>query len=270
MPWYPKAIKKPTTKMLTSGRRAKYDGAIYHIAASEATSLFGWWEQYPKNGGNGSHFYILRDGTVEQYADTDLVVWTSRQGSRRTVGIETQGGASGEWTAEQAEALADLTAWLWEAEGRAWPLATMADSSGRGIGWHSQGLPKFRGSATSKTGGEVWGVDPYKTCPGPDRIKQIPGIVARAIEIATPAPTTGSTINPHESEEDIDMIIYRAEGYGLGVLQSQGAWSLLRTREEKDNLLKAGAREVWVEKLTLASLINDARGQYTEIAIRES
>lgn len=76
------------------------------------------------------------------------------------------------------------------------------------------------------------------------------------------APTTPTT-----SEED-EMNIFRAAGYGIGVLQSQGAWSQLSSEEEKKNLLAAGAREIWVEKKTLDALIKDQRGQYTEVGIR--
>lgn len=218
MAWYPRAIQKPAEKMLTSGRRARRDGIILHIAASEATSLYGWWQQYPRNGGNGSHFYVRRDGSVEQYADTDLVVWTSQKGSLRTVGVETQGMAEGPWTSQQVETLADLTAWLWQVEEHVWPLTPMTSSSGRGVGWHSQGLPRVKGSSVSSTGGEVWASDPYKTCPGAQRVAQIPQILARAIDLTHATPTT-------PSEED-DMTPTQAQQ----LADTAGAVGLIRDR----------------------------------------
>lgn len=87
--------------------------------------------------------------------------------------------------------------------------------------------------------------------------------------LAPGEPITIPTITATTSEEDIIMIIYRAADYGIGVLQSQGAWSQLTSEEEKKNLIAAGAKEVWVEKATLDALIKDQRGQYTSVAVRK-
>lgn len=55
-------------------------------------------------------------------------------------------------------------------------------------------------------------------------------------------------------------VIYRAGGYGqYGVLAHNGGFVILRTKEETDNLTKAGVKVIWVEKSTLDNLIADVR-----------
>lgn len=56
-------------------------------------------------------------------------------------------------------------------------------------------------------------------------------------------------------------IIYRAGGERTpyGILGANGGWVELQTKAEYDNLKRAGVPEIWVERVTLNSLIADAR-----------
>ena len=70
-------------------------------------------------------------------------------------------------------------------------------------------------------------------------------------------------------QEDIEMIIYRAARAGAhGCLAANGQYALLRSAEERTNLLRAGAREVWIEQVTLDALIAESRGQYDTVDVR--
>lgn len=203
MPIYPGAVYRRPPNMTTSGKRARTDGVILHVDAGDVRDLYGWWNN-PGNGGNGSHFQVAKDGTVFQYADTDLVVWTSRVGSRRTVGIETQGKAAGEWTPAQLAALEALVGWLCDTYSI--PKRAMRSSSDVGIGWHRLGVPKSRGASVSRTGGELWAGDHTKVCPGPDREAQIPALIKRiadqAVGVLKPGTSGSITPTPTPSEED--------------------------------------------------------------------
>src|SRR5690606_17171115 len=83
-----------------------------HVAVSEAASLHGYFNA---PGRVDSHFYVRRDGTIEQYVDTSVVAYADLEGNGSSISVETQGGvknANGEpWTAAQVEALARIYAW---------------------------------------------------------------------------------------------------------------------------------------------------------------
>ncbi len=173
MPRYPGATWRPTRKTGKFGRVTRHDAVVLHVSASPtATSLYGWW-QNPDSGADGSHFHVDVNGHVEQYEDTDYIAWTSRVGSHRSIGVETQGGASGEWTPAQLAAIVALLIWCCDTHGI--PRQDMRNSlpSSRGIGTHRYGIDPWRVS-----GGEVWS-GPGKECPGNDRQKQLPEIIAR-------------------------------------------------------------------------------------------
>ena len=174
---YPGAEWRPTRKTGKYGRMPRHDAAQLHVSASaSATSLWGWW-QNPDSGGDHCHFHIDYDGRVEQYEDTDFIAYASRQqGSLRCVSIETQGGASGKWTAAQVVAIVRLLAWICATHDI--PVRDMQNSlpSSRGIGTHRYGIDPWR-----VPGGEVWS-GPGKVCPGDERQAQLPMIIEKVSE----------------------------------------------------------------------------------------
>ena len=175
---------KPIDRNYTP-RSSKKSRVILHVADSEATTLHGWFSTVGAKA--SSHFYVARDGSIEQYVDTDHISWTSGEGNSDSIGVETQGRATGEWTPAQCKALADIIRWAHQVHGV--PLRLMASSkaSEHGVGWHRLGvdgyfpeLPSMLAGRSQRGGGQKWSKDGGKPCPGDDRIPQIPGILAAA------------------------------------------------------------------------------------------
>jgi N-acetylmuramoyl-L-alanine amidase len=175
--WYPGAIRKVVARHRTA--MARYRGICNHVAVSEAASLFNYFNQA---GNPTSHFYVRRDGNVEQYVDTQFQAPANLEGNPSLVSIETQGGVQNvdrePWTAAQLETLAGIAAWAHRVHGI--PLVAMADSrpSTTGIGYHRLGIEPWR-----VDGGETWSSAYGKVCPGAAKIAQIPGIIRRARDL---------------------------------------------------------------------------------------
>lgn len=188
--WLPYAEKKPLKRNYTNRRRARTDGIILHVAGSESASLHGWFSNPVAYA--SSHLYVRRDGTIEQYIDLDLISWASNRGDARCISVETQGMGDGEWTPAQVKSLVRIISDT--AKHYGYPIRSMSSSkaSEKGVGWHRLGVPlnvSQKNRKISQTGGELWSSKVGKICPGPDRIKQIPSIVAQALG-AKPAPVS--------------------------------------------------------------------------------
>lgn len=180
----PGAVQRPI-RINQGGRRKTTTALIYHVAASESASLFGWFTNPTARA--SSHLYVARDGTIEQYVDLDMVAWTSGAGNARSIGVETQGMGDGEWTPQQVAALAKIAQFVHARYGV--PLDLMADSrpTTHGVGYHRLGVDPWRVSD-----GEKWSASRGKICPGPDRIAQMPAIIAAA-KTQPPTPVTPLT-----------------------------------------------------------------------------
>lgn len=182
--WLDWCVKKPLKINFTKGMWSKYpkwEGIILHVAASEAASLHGWFSNPSAKA--SSHFYVRRDGTVEQYVSLKDRSWAQQHGNDRLISIETQGMGSGEWTAAQVASLARLCNELAAKYG--FPLRQMTSSkvTEKGIGYHALGVAitaEQLKKGVSQTGGELWSSARGKVCPGPDRIKQVPSIIKQA------------------------------------------------------------------------------------------
>lgn len=246
---YPAAIWKPIAAQYLPGRPlVAHNRVSLHVAVSEASSLHSY---FSAPGRPSSHFYVRRDGTVEQYVDTDARAEADLEGNDATISVETQGGVSdpqGEpWTDQQVEALAQLVAWAIAAHGIAARLATdsrVGDSS-KGLSWHRLGIDPWR-----VAGGMHYSSSRGKVCPGDAKIAQIPAILTRALAIlgqpgpaptsAPPAPTPPA---PTPTPGGIDMSalpvltkgsagpfvrrmqgLLLANGYSIGKAGIDGSW----------------------------------------------
>lgn len=143
-------------------------GVVLHTAVSKARSLFGWFNG--PSSGIESHFYIRRNGKVEQYrsarreADAQYLgnSWVGPDGVRYGfLSVETYGLGGWSWNKRQLQAIRDLIVWAHEEHGV--PYRVVRDmqppSVDRGgVGYHTQ----YAG----------WSNVPGKTCPGPKRIRQ--------------------------------------------------------------------------------------------------
>jgi N-acetylmuramoyl-L-alanine amidase len=174
----PGAVWRPIPVSSSRPRRSKGRGVCLHVAVSEAPSLF----DYFSSASADSHFYVAKNGTIEQYVDTDLVAYAQLDGNASLISVETQGGAvnpDGEpWTAAQVESLARIAAWAHGSEGV--PLTPMPNSlpASRGIGYHRLGINPWR-----VAGGELWSSATGKLCPGAAKVAQVPQIITRASRI---------------------------------------------------------------------------------------
>lgn len=180
MPWYPKAKNKQLS-INFSKRVTKKNAVILHSSASAtATSLFGWFSNPSAQA--SSHFHVDFDGNVEQYLGTDHVSWANRDGNPRSVTIETQGKGTEPWTERQIKALVDLVDWICATHDIPVRIMENSQTSTSGIGWHRIGIDGnfptsglLRGR-NARGGGEAWSGF-GKTCPGDDRILQVPRII---------------------------------------------------------------------------------------------
>lgn len=228
----PGAVWRPIPVSRSRPLRRKGRGVILHVAASEATSLFGFFSTASVD----SHFYVAKDGAIEQYVDTDLQAYASMDGNATTISVETQGGVAnpdGEpWTPQQVASLARICRWANEDEGV--PLQVMPDSrpASRGIGWHRLGVRPW-----VVPGGEIWSAANGKRCPGDAKIAQVPAVVAAAR--GNPTPT--ATVRPEEH-----MHLIQQTDRGIGVV---GPGYYLTLRPDQVN----PARAVWGEPTIFAT-----------------
>ena len=181
---------------------------VVNIFCSE---LFGYFNQ---KGIADSHFYVRKDGTVEQYVDTAYQAYADLQGNDATISIETQGGLhntqSEKWTPAQVESLAQIYAWAVKTHGI--PLKIAKDSiptgtSSHGLSWHRLGIDgNFPGGILHgrKPGGMHYSRSRGKVCPGNAKIRQVPDVFARAQQILNGTPAGGTT-PPTTKKDWFDM-----------------------------------------------------------------
>jgi hypothetical protein len=143
--------------------------AILHVDAGNADSLYDYFKN--RSGGIESHFFVKKDGTVEQYRGIYDQADANLDANDFAVSIETQGFAAGEWTDAQLKSIKALLLWLHAEAGI--PLVRCTAWDGHGVGYHT-----------------MWGAPSHwtpvaKTCPGPDRIKQFDAILVPWMAAAT-------------------------------------------------------------------------------------
>jgi hypothetical protein len=151
--------------------------AILHVDAGNADSLYTYFRD--RSGGIESHFFVKKDGTVEQYRDSDWQADANNLANDFAVSIETQGYGAGEWTPAQLDAIKALLLWLHQTHDI--PLEPCSTWNGRGVGYHVMfGAP---GPWTPVA----------KSCPGPDRIEQFRTVLVPWMTEATTPRVAGKT-----------------------------------------------------------------------------
>lgn len=175
--------------------------AILHVDAGNADSLYAYFNG--PSGGIESHFYVQRDGGLEQYRDTNWQADANLDANDFAVSIETQGYGVGEWTAEQLATIKRLLLWLHEAH-PAIRLAKCDRWDGSGIGYHVQfGAPGH------------W-TPVAKSCPGPDRVRQFHNVIVPWLEAG--------------ADEEDDMARYEDQ---LNAIEANGKAVLAALVEER-------------------------------------
>lgn len=170
----------PTHQPLMS----KYDLVIIHTMVG---TLAGTDSMFRDQGyvGVESHFgtgYINGKITAYQWGDTARTADANLDANPRAISIENADTSSPfpSWTgsdvpaftAEQAELIAQITAWACKTHGIPAQLAPNSLPGARGIAWHRMGIDPWR-----VAGGESWSPSYGKVCPGDRRIAQIKTLI---------------------------------------------------------------------------------------------
>ena len=184
---YPGATWRPLPmERLSGARMAAYNRVNLHVTAGNG-SPFG---TFNRPNAASSHLFVFKDGTSEQYVDTDYRAEADLQGNDATISVETEGAAPGvdanaePWTPEQVETLARIFAWAVQTHGIAVQIAhdsKIGDSS-KGLSWHRLGIDgNFDAAHPGRRqlgGGMLYSPDSGKVCPGNAKIDQAPAIFA--------------------------------------------------------------------------------------------
>lgn len=159
-----------------------------HVAVSERDSLYS---MFSNSNSAASHFYVAKDGTVEQYIDTKYRSASDMSGNDSTISVETQGGLGNssklnaeKWTDAQFNAIVKLWKWARDTHNIKNQVAknTQTNDNSAGLSWHRLGVQgNFAGrkgilSTSYKLGGIKYSSAAGKECPGDAKILQIPAI----------------------------------------------------------------------------------------------
>lgn len=182
--------------------------AILHSAAGRG-SLFRFFRD---SSSLESHFWIDVDGRIEQYVDTGRRADANRDANGFAVSIETSSSpaATEPWTPAQVAAILRLLRWL--ATVHPIPLRKCDRWDGSGIGHHTMWGAPSRWTPVAKS------------CPGPARKAQFPGILAALATGHEPAPPTptptpqpeGALMVTAEDERKIRAIVADEMAKALG------------------------------------------------------
>lgn len=216
MPKMPGAIQRPIHRSNYGDKRSRTDCVILHVDAGGADTLAGLWSR--ANAGASSNFYVTDEGTIEQYVDSDYKTYTSKDGSWRSIGVETEGKDDGSvWTKAQCEKIAELLAWCHKTHGVPLQIMRSSRSDEKGVGYHRLGVDGnfpatgIHAGRQQRGGGELWSSSRGKTCPTDERIDQIPGIISRAQQIVDGKPLKKiepkDPVRSHEPEDRQKLLI---------------------------------------------------------------
>lgn len=211
MPWYPKAVRKQLTYPNRARNKVRMTDPTrinLHTAVSNGGSIYNFFNS---SGAKGvfSHFYVTRDGGVEQYQDTDYRASCDLDGNADTISIETwdgyRSGYPGYWKTDsdvppwndaQVRAIVDLVRWIYE-EHPTIPRKLATDNrrgiTSHGLSWHRLGVVGAPGYVPVTSGGLRYSTSVGKICPGPRRIGQVPGILRAAMSGYPTAVGSGTT-----------------------------------------------------------------------------
>ena len=203
----------------------RYRRMNLHVAVSEAKSLAGYFATV----GDCSHFYVRKDGTVEQYIDTRYESHADYQGNDSTLSVETQGGlknANGEpWTEAQVKSLAKLWAWARDTHDIPNRLATGTATVDQSVGlsWHRLGVLGWGTTVNIRYSKAL-----KKICPGDAKIAQIPRIFTLANGASLPLAGGGKSVpiptqeDDHMSKQDVDDLKQHINALLIGGYTSGG------------------------------------------------
>jgi hypothetical protein len=216
-------------------------GVILHVDGGNASSLYEYFNG--PSGGVESNLFVNKKGHWEQYRDT------TRQADAQAAGngwwangkfygynsVESQGKCDGTgWNDIQFEELATFLAWHHKTHGT--PLRQCRNAKDKGIGYHAQ----F----------ESWNPNNH-ACPCPERIKQIPALIARAQQIVDGLDKIkmGTFIEPEGT----------MPGDGVYFVDERGVWPVNKPRW--DFLVSKGVKVETIKRDVYTALVKWANPQ---------
>lgn len=147
-------------------------GLVLHVQQGNG-SLYGYFNNPASEV--SAHFWVAKDGTLEQYVDCDVVAWAEAAGNPNYLSVETEGFDTEPLNATQVAVLGDLLAWA--AAKYNFPTTGPTAHGQKGFTQHCN---------PNGTPDPTWG---DHTCPGTIRLGQMSAVTAAAQPI--PDPTTG-------------------------------------------------------------------------------
>jgi hypothetical protein len=184
---YPSATWKPLSG--TSTKTVQKDILCFHTMVGYLKSTWTYFNSpdvavYSHGGIGGiwgSDAAANLDGVAWQMADTDHRAAANLDGNWRIISWETADNAARPiqpWTPKQCDKIVDIIVDAHRLDGI--PLVMVPDSKvgRRGVAYHRLGCDPYR-----VAGGELWSSSYGKDCPTDPRIKQLPGLLNRAIAI---------------------------------------------------------------------------------------
>lgn len=165
---------------------------VWHVDGGNASSLYDWFNG--PSGGLESHFFITKDGVLEQYRDTAYQADAQWAANDFGLSVETQGFGDGVWTDAQIFMSQRLMRWM-HAE-HSIPLRKIQNWNGSGFGYHSL-FPEWNKSNHS--------------CPGAGRIKQFDQVLVPWLNKGAPkdGPTPNITDALHADNLDDRIVALR-------------------------------------------------------------
>ena len=161
------AAWRPIPQNFGGAMRQSY-GLVLHVQAGN-NSPQGWFSRPGTDA--SSHWWVGKDGTLEQYVDADRASWAQAGGNSTYHSVETEGYPNEKLTAAQEATLAKLYRWGHDRFG--WPYKLAERPGEQGFGWHGMG-------------GAAWGNHP--SCPGDLRKGRRQAILDAAQAGGAPAP----------------------------------------------------------------------------------
>jgi hypothetical protein len=170
-------------------------GLILHIQQGTEAGTDSWFHNPASQV--SAHFGAAKDGTLDQWVDTDDEAWAEIAGNPFWVSVEEEGNSGESLTGPQVASTAKLYAWLCHEYGL--PLQSTDNPEGTGLGWHGMG-------------GLLWG---HPNCPGDPIKAQRPDILAQAAAIISqPTPRPPEPVEFQEANMLATLVTVPLAGAG--------------------------------------------------------
>jgi hypothetical protein len=188
---------------------------ILHIDAGNASSLYNLFLGNQRDGGSKveSHGFVKKDGTLEQYRDTDFEADAQAYGNPFSLSFETQGYGPGLWTAEQIAMIKRIMLWCRDEHGIPLRVVTSYNDPQGGWGFHRM----F----------DQWNPN-HHSCPGDDRVKQfydvlVPWMKAQGNPAPAPDSPVVSSIKAVCRKRDISLVKFARSALYWSSLAKKGS-----------------------------------------------